>query len=679
MFPVRTAFVILAQRLTTVTARLAPLLPVAVFGFALLAFHLIFSGYFPTPDGRLGHDYVLGIPGLLDGYLWFHQNGLLSIPWFSPSFCGGQAFYADPQSGYFSLPQFLTVFTDPLGAFYLSHLIMASLGYWGMFLLCRRSFGMSLLVASVAAIVFMFNGFFSHRMIAGHAGYQSFMLVPLTAYLLTAARASHPWRQVDLGLALLAGLVVAYWLQSGLTTLMVPAALAVMALAAMLDLKHAGVLWIVIRRGLLASLVALALCASKLVASIELIRRFPRTSYLLPGFDSVGDIVQVVFATLFYSSQHAYETAQPLWRNMQWAAMPHEMAFGVTLIPLGVMVVALGAWLLAKSRGRVPGRSKLTLEPLLLLTLLFLVLQWIPALHEMKFGIFPLLLILFLVAFAILLVKRASDYGWGNRQFRVAPLVVLSIVLLLPFLLLYYSPDWNALLKALPLIGSTTSPLRWLIIFIPLLALWTAMVVERFSFRRTAAMVCILGIPLLNTLENRSYYLEQAIYDPGPVVDYYRAVKRGEAVPHIDTIADSRSAERATGLRMDGLVRGESPLQCYNPLYGYRLERFRVEPLREGPVLDRVGADILNLRNPACLVYPDENGCKPWDAFRTDQQKEAWQFVHYQPYVFNVSRMQQAANYLSLLSLLVSLGLLSWLGIGVMRKLIAVRLSHGAD
>jgi hypothetical protein len=111
----------------------------------------------------------------------------------------------------------------------------------------------------------------------------------------------------------------------------------------------------VIRRGLLASLLALALSASKLVASIELIRRFPRTSYLLPGFDSVGDLAQVVFAALFYSSQHAYTTAQPLWRNMQWAAMPHEMAFGVTFIPLVLLVVAVGLWLLAKSRERKQG------------------------------------------------------------------------------------------------------------------------------------------------------------------------------------------------------------------------------------------------------------------------------------------------------------------------------------
>ena len=31
----------------------------------------------------------------------------------------------------------------------------------------------------------------------------------------------------------------------------------------------------------------------------------------------------------------------------------------------------------------------------------------------------------------------------------------------------------------------------------------------------------------------------------------------------------------------------------------------------------------LNLINPACLVFPDENQCQPWDAFKAAQREEA--------------------------------------------------------
>lgn len=640
------------------------ILPIGVYAFALLAFHLIFGPYFPTATGMLGHDYVAGIPGLLDGYLWFKQNGLISVPWFTPSFCGGQAYYADPQSGYWSLPQILTILTDPLTAFYLSHLIMASAGFWGMYLLGNRNFKLSLMGSLAAATIFMFNGFFSHRMIAGHTGYQAFMLVPMTAFLLTANRDARAWSGDDLKMAFIAALLVAYWLQSGLTSLMVPAGLAVLALVSMIDIQHPGALKISVRRGLVAGMVALALCASKLIASIELMRRFPRTSYPLPGFGDVLDILQVVFASLFYSSQHAFEIAQPLWRNMRWAALPHEMAFGMTIIPLCIMVLAVGKSLLARFGGNSTGLKKIKLEPILLLAILFILLQWVSSKPNYDISGSAILFVLFMAILVILFVIKAAKLTWKINSIRGLPFAILSLVILVPFLMLYYSPHWNALLKSIPLISSTSAPLRWLIILVPLIALWTGQLVDQFNFRLPIAAICIFGVPLLNGLEDRDFYLNQSIYDPTEVLSYYRSVKQGEARLGIERIADARSNERNGELSMDGLVRGESPLQCYNPIFGYRLENFRADPLREGPVTDEVGIDQLNLRNPACLIYPDENECNPWDGFRREQREQALRFANYHPYEFNVSALQAGANYLSILTLLASLPLLLWFLIG---------------
>ena len=646
------------------------ILPVGVFILALLAFHLIFAPYFPTATGMLGHDYVGGIPGLLDGYIWFKQNGLFSVPWFSPSFCGGQAYYADPQSGYWSLPQILTILTDPLSAFYLSHLIMASAGFWGMYLLGNRNIKLSLLGSLAAATIFMFNGFFSHRMIAGHTGYQAFMLLPMTAYLLTADRATRAWSRDDMKMALIAGLLIAYWLQSGLTSLMVPAALAVLALVSMVDIKHPGALKISVRRGLVAGVIALALCASKLLASIELMRRFPRTSYPLPGFGDVIDILRVVFASLFYSSQHAFDIAQPLWRNMRWAALPHEMAFGLTVIPLCIMVLSVGKSLLTRFGGSDSDLKKFKLEPIFLLAILFILLQWMSSKPNFNISITAVIFIIFMALLVFLFIIKANKLSWEINSIRGLPFAILSLVILVPFLMLYYSPHWNALLKSIPLISSTSAPLRWLIILVPLIALWTGQLVDQFNFKIPIAAICIVGVPLLNGLEDRDFYLNQSIYDPAEVLSYYRSVRQGEVSPGIERIADARSKERHGVLKMDGLVRGESPLQCYNPLFGYRLENFRADPLREGPVTDEVGTDQLNLRNPACLIYPAENECHPWDGFRRDQREQALRFAHYQPYEFNVSTLQTGANYLSILTLLASLALLSWFLIVAIWRLI---------
>jgi hypothetical protein len=53
------------------------------------------------------------------------------------------------------------------------------------------------------------------------------------------------------------------------------------------------------------------------------------------------------------------------------------------------------------------------------------------------------------------------------------------------------------------------------------------------------------------------------------------------------------------------------------------------------------------LRNPACLLYPKENNCAPWDTFHADQREELLKFAQYRPFAFKISRNQQLANALS--------------------------------
>lgn len=572
--------------LRSLVCRLA--VPLIVFGLLMVVYHLFLRQFFPVSLGQLGHDYSLGIPALVDGFLWFSRNGLFSTPWFSPSFCGGQAFFADPQSAYFSIPQFLTFVMEPVKAVYWSHLLMAGVGFAGMFLFSYVCLGATRWAALAAATVFMFNGFYSHRMIVGHLGYQPFMLTPLVAYFLAAPareRTAMWWSYVGL-----AGLGIAYWLQAGLTTLMVPSALAVVGLVLTLEILKGGFLCSAIGRGVLGATLALLICASKLVASLHLVMRFPRTEYPMPGFDSFWDVIQVVFSGLFYSSQRTYEVALPLWRNMQWAALPHELAFGVTIVPFCLFVAAFGAWGLRVARSKWEGRI---------------------------------------------------DKG------KAGACVGLIAILIFPLLLLYYSPGWNAVLKSIPIVGSTTSPMRWIIIYIPLMALWLAVSIDSIESRRIAAVACIVGVPLLNWFEERSFYFDQATYDPSSVEIYYRDVARGSVLPRIEAIRAASSEEKFGSRDMNALAHGYSPLYCYNPLYGYRLEKFRPEPLRDGGVLESSLPGYLNIRNPACLLYPQENGCRLWDPFRNNMRDAAASFADYRGFAFNVPRIQSIANGLT--------------------------------
>ncbi len=569
-----------------------------IFGLLLLAFHLIFRDFFPLSNGRMGHDYILTLGGFLDGFLWFNNNGFITPPWFTPSFFGGQALFADPQSAFYSIPQFLTFLVDPLRAVYWAFLLFAGLGFWGMYLYSRHCLSLGRHAALIAATVFMFNGFYSHRMIIGHYGYQAFMLVPLIAYLLLKQPSVAPLSIRSLTPSALAGVLIAYWFHSGLTTLMIPAALAVIALACIAAIKTGNsITRVLLARGLVSALVAIALSASKLNANLNVMSNFGRDYYLLPGIDNPVDVLRFVFQAFVYSNEHVYESVTPLWKNIQWAAMPHELAYGVTPIPFSLALLGLGVYLLRR--------------------------------------------------------QRQVDKPQHSR-FQILPALMLSLILFMPIAMLFYSPEWNAFLKSIPIIGSTTSPFRWLILFLPAIAATTGIASQNpGSLKIPFLLLALIGIPLLNALESRDFYKKQD-YDPAPVIAYYDAIKNRQVTPRIIEIGEFQAPDNAQ------LAQGISPLRAYNPLYGYRLERLQTQPLTLGPIQSVTPAGTFNLRNPSCFAFPTENHCKPWDAFTLEQTNDALSFANYKPFAFERSTRQVIADLLTALTLLAIIAFLAF-------------------
>src|SRR5215471_520625 len=120
-----------------------PYAPLLVFVGLLILYHFVYRSFFPNRMGGLGHDYSYVLPMLLAGRYWYATNGLMAVPWFTPAFCGGIPLLADPQSFYYSIPQGLAFVLNPLSAAYTNVLLFAAVGYWGFFMLCRRSFGCS--------------------------------------------------------------------------------------------------------------------------------------------------------------------------------------------------------------------------------------------------------------------------------------------------------------------------------------------------------------------------------------------------------------------------------------------------------------------------------------------------------------------------------------------------------
>ena len=592
-------------------ASLERIAPFASFVALLTAFTLIFDDFFPLPGFRLGHDYALGIPGLIDGLIWFKNNGF-SAPWFSPSNCAGAPFFADPQSGYYSLMQMLVFLVNPLLASFITLLITATLAFWGAYLVLRRLFAADRASAILAGGLLMFNAFLPHRIMIGHLGYHGLALIPWIALLLLL-----PARNRVAGhmMALAGGFVLAYLVHNGMGTIMIPAGMAVFSIALLCADKRAD-LQRFFARCLLAIPVALLLCAAKLSAGIATMSNFPRDFYPLPGIQSFFDTLVVAAAALFLPSELVHRIASPRLTNIQWSLDPHEWAFGFTAAA-ALLLVALIAH--HQSAWRLP----------------------------------------------------RNGFGWLR-------LLLLSACLVWPLAFNTYAPDWNAFLKTLPVLRSTSTPTRWLIVFIPVFAIGLGVMLARARWspkiKSGLTLATLCGVILLTALEPRGFYQAQH-HDARPALLADAAIRSGQLSPAIHSLGTQAQAmagpQRLAFGGNDTFLGGVSQMYCYNPLFGYRLEKLNLSNLRPGPVLEARNG-FLNLKNPVCYVFPQENNCAPGDLFRAEQIEDARNFVSYRPFAFNKSRTQEIADLLTLLSLVLLtpllLGYATWRLIQSMRQ-----------
>jgi hypothetical protein len=246
------------------------------------------ASFFPYPPGRLGHDYEYFLPLVLAGEYWVAANGVFVLPHFSPAFCGGLPFLANPQSIFYSVPQAFSLFVDPETSFLLTTILFAALGGIGTFALMHVRFQVSLPAACVSAVLFMFNSFLLTRMVVGHVTYHAVGLTPLLCHLLLTPIAKGRDRLPrTIGAMCLGGAIIAYFVYAGAANIVVPLAVCVLAVWLMYGLarKTASSFWFL---GMGSAVLGSGLAAAKLVPAMAFISHFPRPEplTLLPDLGS---------------------------------------------------------------------------------------------------------------------------------------------------------------------------------------------------------------------------------------------------------------------------------------------------------------------------------------------------------------------------------------------------------
>ena len=566
---------------------------------AFCAYLVLFLPSFPVGGAGWGGDYSQHLPNLLAGHYWFLKNGAFAVPWFNPGQCGGLPFLGDLNVAFYSLPQWATFAIGPIGAVRFTFVVFAALGASGFFLLMRGRFGTSDAAAASAAVLFLFSGFFAARMIAGHLTFHPFNLTPWIAWaVLRGGNGPGAPRQRTLWPAIFVGVAFAYMFHAGMVHAIAPVLLAVGAIVAVHGQMsgHRRAPWIALGAGVLISL---ALSAQRLVASTAFIEQFPRSEYTLPGFRDPLQALYIAFLSVFWRPPaHALD----LLTNLQWALDLHEWAYGVG--PAALFVLIAGVWASARRH------------------------------------------------------KSEGVYRGGA----VRPMWVwlaLGVVLLLPTILNWYYAPWTAFLKTLPVLGSSSNLLRWFALYTVLATFFAALALDRITSRRggrrAIAAAIIVSTIVWNVWSDFSPPPAFA-YDAAPMQRAWRAARTAEAVPpvtHIAVMLDANGKPAAPLERSDAIGAGYSQLLCYQPMFGYRLERMPIGALRPGPALDELEGGMLNVKNPACYTYPASNQCRPGDHFSVQQRQAAERFLRYEPYPFGMPVVQKVANGVTLAALVL--------------------------
>jgi hypothetical protein len=432
-------------------------------------------------------------------------------------------------------------------------------------------------------------------MVAGHLSFSPFMLLPLAAACLLGP--SRPdslvasWTLRCTSFALL----LAAMLEGGMLILIPPVYLSLAMVVALYAVVAREPLAMLVRRLVAGTLLGLVLCAGKLAAVLSLMANIPRDAYKLPGYLSLAETFWVAQRALFIGPGDTMQT-------------------------------------------RLANASVLFQR------------------HEFEYTIGPAALAL-LLGFAFLAWRQRA---WPAKPQRLA-MDALLLLLLIPLALNTYGAVWTPFLKTLPILRNSSSLLRWFAAYILPATLAAGLSLDRLAtaWRLPAFPVAVAAGSITLAallLSDHSAYGPTDIggYDPSPIDAAWRSAAATGQVPPVTEIGVLRDPagqiDKGSLTRQDSMAQGQSQLFCYDALFGYRLENFPQGALHPGSVFEQTAATTqggprLNLKNPACYVFPGANACRPGDAFRATEIDQATRFVSYKPFTWRKPFWAHAADW----------------------------------
>ena len=574
------------------------------FIFVIIFFihQIIFLNFFPNVHGLLGLDYELFLPYFIFGKIWF-KNNLLSLPWFTPSFCCGIPFYPDPQSMYYSIQQIFFILFDPILSLKLMFIYFSLIAYFGMYLLLRRSFNFSYYASLLGATIFIFNGFFVYRAIVGHVAYLNFVLIPFYCFFLFE-NILNKNKYLKIISLLVSAIIFATFFHSGSGPIM-PLILSVIIIILIFFYLRLNSLKI-IKQFFISIFIGLCIASSKISAGLFFLDNFKRI-YPPLIFADITDYLLVVFNSLFIFPDIKLFN-QKVTDVVTSGLYVHEIEYGVSIVPLITFFILFffkKNYILFKDI-----KVLILVFLLLILPIIFnvnipffqKVLSKIPILNstwvQIRWTAFYIIPIIFLTVFILDTINR----------FKKTLIYIFLFIIITQNIfynkLYYQNQPYNPvnMVEFSKKIDGVNEKVNYDIKGFGFLSkkdgkIYNDNMRNDFFFMNLSSLFCyqpIFGYALENFPSNKLIINNTVKFDN----NYY-------------------------------LSTGDLELNQKND------------------------SKIINFLNPSCFLFPKENNCKPGDLFEKKINDNFNNFINYKPIKFNKSSIQIFFDYLSLLSFIL--------------------------
>ena len=576
-----------------------------LFFFIFVLHQYLYLDFFPNENSKLGHDFEYFLPNFIFGKVWFQKN-FLSLPWFNPALCCGIPFHADPQTGFYSIQQIFYILFEPITATKILFTYFSFFGFLGMYLLLRKNFKISFLISLLGATMFIFNGFFIFRFIVGHIAYINFSLIPIYCYFLIESFTNKNIFLKKVYLALSA-LVLSSFFYSGASPIMPLLIICIFSILLFFYLKTND-LSVILFCSFKSFIIAFLISSSKITASLFFLKNFNRKIQPI-YFENSIEYLNVIFKSLFFFPDLKYFNQNILNKNINNFSI-HEIEYGITFIPLFIFL-------------------------------------------------------LFLLNF-----KKFFKLQNFNKVFLFS-LGIFVLPIFLNINLFNFQSFWNSI----PIIGSSWVQVRWSAIYIIPLIFFTVIILEKLNFNKYKILIIIplfFAIFFQNIYRDKSYYNSQ-LYDPKDMVELSQKLNNTNFVENFSINGYATVVNKDDQIILNNLKRNDyfafnlSSAYCYQPLFGYNLEKFpnnnilfnkkvKLSPERDliiGELNNTNDKKKFNFFNPSCFLFPNENNCLPGDLFDKTKEKNLENFLNYKKFDFRKNIVQNISDYLSLFSLIM--------------------------